>query len=149
MAGITKPLLDSGLFGPLMTGSPDALFVVSKKIKLCNTSWWLLFSIEKIGSMCCRWWGCTNVHRKRSDGVFLGMVMSNGIKKREKKKVPKQHRLGFNSLITLVAWWLWKHRNSCVSDGTSPNAPRIIRDIKDDARMRCTTGAKGLSSLWP
>jgi hypothetical protein len=64
-------------------------------------------------------------------------------------KVPKQYRPGFNSLVTLVAWCLWKHGNSCVFDETSPSAPTIIQDIKDDARRWCMVGAKGLSSLWP
>jgi hypothetical protein len=57
-------------------------------------------------------------------------------------KVPKQYRPGFNSLVTLVAWCLWKHRNSCVFDG-------MIQDIKDDGRIWCMVGAKELSSLWP
>jgi hypothetical protein len=29
-------------------------------------------------------------------------------------KVPKQKRGGFHSVVALMAWWLWKRRNSCV-----------------------------------
>jgi hypothetical protein len=29
------------------------------------------------------------------------------------------------------AWWLWKHRYSCVFEGTVPSVPRIIQDIKE------------------
>ena len=36
------------------------------------------------------------------------------------RKVPKQNRKGFNSLVILGAWILWKHRNSCVFDGSDP-----------------------------
>jgi len=36
-------------------------------------------------------------------------------------KVPTQHRKGFNSLVILGVWILWKHRNSCVFAGSSPN----------------------------
>jgi hypothetical protein len=30
------------------------------------------------------------------------------------QQIEKQHRKGFNSLVVLVAWWIWKHRNACV-----------------------------------
>ena len=33
----------------------------------------------------------------------------------------KEHRKGANSLIILIAWLLWKHRNACVFDGDSPS----------------------------
>jgi hypothetical protein len=36
--------------------------------------------------------------------------------KKSWKKVPKQHRKGFNSLVILGAWILWKHINSCMMD---------------------------------
>jgi hypothetical protein len=36
-----------------------------------------------------------------------------------------------------------------VFEGASPCAPRIIQDIKDEARMLCMAGAKGLSFIWP
>jgi hypothetical protein len=29
-------------------------------------------------------------------------------------RVPKLQKKGFNSIVILVAWWLWKHRNACV-----------------------------------
>ena len=35
--------------------------------------------------------------------------------------VPSLHRKGFNTLVILVAWWIWKHINACVFDGVSPN----------------------------
>jgi hypothetical protein len=62
--------------------------------------------------------------------------------------VPKQYGPGFNSLITFVAWCLWKHHNACVFEGTPPSAPRIIQDIKDDTTMWCIADAMGLSNLW-
>jgi hypothetical protein len=27
------------------------------------------------------------------------------------QQIEKQHRKGFNSLVLLVTWWIWKHRN--------------------------------------
>jgi hypothetical protein len=35
--------------------------------------------------------------------------------------VPKEARKGLNSLIILVAWEIWKHRNSCVFDNKRPS----------------------------
>jgi hypothetical protein len=61
--------------------------------------------------------------------------------------VPNQIRGGLNSLILLVLWHLWKHRNACVFEGMSPSVPRIILDISKDIDMWCMACAKGLSSL--
>jgi hypothetical protein len=56
---------------------------------------------------------------------------------------------GFNSLVMLVVWWLWKHRNACVFDAASPNISRIIQHIQEDATIWCLVGAAGLRALWP
>lgn len=63
--------------------------------------------------------------------------------------VPKQQRAGFNLLVILVAWWLWKHRNDCVFESSSPSVQRIIQDMTDEAKMWCMAGAKGLSGMLP
>jgi hypothetical protein len=62
-------------------------------------------------------------------------------------KVPKQARSGFNSLVSLVVWCFWKQRNACVFDGVSPEVPRTILDIRNEATLWCMAGAKDLSSL--
>jgi hypothetical protein len=54
---------------------------------------------------------------------------------------------GFNTLVILVAWWIWKHRNSCVFDGASPSVARIIQDIRDEAGQWCLAGGSRLSDL--
>lgn len=36
-------------------------------------------------------------------------------------RIPQELRKGFSSLVILVAWWVWKHRNACVFDGAAPN----------------------------
>lgn len=51
-------------------------------------------------------------------------------------RVPK--RGGFNSLVTFVAWWLWKHRNACAFLIRLPLVwSKIIENIKDEARLWC------------
>lgn len=52
-----------------------------------------------------------------------------------------------NALVVLVAWWIWKHRNMCVC--ASPSLDIILSNVKDEARLWCMAGAKGLRSLWP
>jgi len=39
--------------------------------------------------------------------------------------VPNLPRKGFNSLVVLVAWWIWKHMNGCIFEGFSPNLAAI------------------------
>jgi hypothetical protein len=55
-------------------------------------------------------------------------------------KIQKAQKKGFNSVVILVAWWLWKHRNSCVFDGATPDISKITQDIRDDAKMWCLAG---------
>jgi len=42
-------------------------------------------------------------------------------------------------------WWLWKCRNGCEFEGTSPSINVMLQDIQDDAKLWCMAGAKGLS----
>jgi hypothetical protein len=64
-------------------------------------------------------------------------------------KVPYALRKGINSLVMLVAWWLWKQRNNCVFEGDPPSGNQIIQNIKDDAQRWCLAGAKDLGTIWP
>jgi hypothetical protein len=54
----------------------------------------------------------------------------------------------FNSLVMLVAWWLWKHRNTCVFDEASPSTSRILQAIEEDAKLWCMVGPVGLRAVW-
>jgi hypothetical protein len=62
-------------------------------------------------------------------------------------KVPRQFLLGLNSLIILGAWMLWKHHNRCVFDGLSPSGAAVLSAAREEVRLWCLAGAKGLSSL--
>jgi len=63
------------------------------------------------------------------------------------KKVQKHAKKGFNSLVILGAWILWKHRNSCVFDGSAPSIQTALQALKDEAHLWIAGGAKGLASL--
>jgi hypothetical protein len=65
------------------------------------------------------------------------------------RRVDASMKKGFNSLVALGAWWIWKHRNSCVFEGASPSVTRVLQDIADEARLWCLAGASGLRAIWP
>jgi len=67
--------------------------------------------------------------------------------KKSWRKIPKQHKKGFNYLIILGAWILWKHWNTCVFDGSAPNLQRTLLDFKDERKLWLAAGAKGLAAL--
>jgi hypothetical protein len=61
--------------------------------------------------------------------------------------VPGQLRKGFNSLMVLGAWVIWKHRNSCVLNGVSPSVPAVLEMAREEALLWTMARAKGLSML--
>jgi hypothetical protein len=48
------------------------------------------------------------------------------------QKVLNHHKKGFNSLVALVAWWIWTHRNAYVFDDISPSVSMVLQNIKDE-----------------
>jgi hypothetical protein len=54
---------------------------------------------------------------------------------------------GFDSLVILGAWSIWKHRNRCVFDGLHPSVVVALQLARDEALVWSMAGAKGLSSL--
>jgi hypothetical protein len=53
----------------------------------------------------------------------------------------RQVRSGFNSLVILGAWVLWKHRNGCVFGGSQPSVVGALQMAREEARV------KGMSLL--
>jgi hypothetical protein len=43
------------------------------------------------------------------------------------RAVPKEACKGLNSLIILVAWEIWKHRNDCVFKNSRPSLQVVLR----------------------
>jgi hypothetical protein len=62
--------------------------------------------------------------------------------------VPFLHGEGFNTLVILVAWWIWKHRNVCIFDGVSPNTNTVLQQIQEDARLWEMARAKAKLGSW-
>jgi len=67
--------------------------------------------------------------------------------KKSWKKLQRQLRKGFNSLVILEAWTIWKHRNACVFDGAAPNLQKALQDFKNEFHLWQISVAEGLSAL--
>jgi hypothetical protein len=57
------------------------------------------------------------------------------------RRIPDQVSKGLNSIVILVAWSLWNHRNRCVFDGVQPNLSTLLSNIKDEQRVWELAGA--------
>ena len=56
-------------------------------------------------------------------------------------------RKGLNSLIILVAWEIWKHRNVCVFEGAFPNVQDVLHAVTIEGFLWCMAGASALQEL--
>ncbi|WVZ53201.1 hypothetical protein U9M48_004174 [Paspalum notatum var. saurae] len=63
------------------------------------------------------------------------------------RALPKDARKGFNSLVILVSWELWKHRNACVFEGVRPDVRAVLFAIVSEGQLWCRAGAVGLQEL--
>ena len=75
------------------------------------------------------------------------VIRFSGWWKRTTAAVPKDLRKGLNSLIILVAWEIWKHRNSCVFDKKRPSVQEVLRAISSEGGLWCSAGASKLQEL--
>ncbi|TVU49279.1 hypothetical protein EJB05_00585, partial [Eragrostis curvula] len=63
------------------------------------------------------------------------------------RRVPKEKKRGFNTLVMLVSWAIWKRRNRCIFDGASPQPGAIISDIAEEASLWRMAGVMRLGEL--
>ncbi|WVZ55719.1 hypothetical protein U9M48_006344 [Paspalum notatum var. saurae] len=62
-------------------------------------------------------------------------------------QVPKEVKKGLNSLIILVAWEIWKHKNVCVFEGISSSISLVCRNIVQEGNLWCLAGNAALGVL--
>ncbi|WVZ89536.1 hypothetical protein U9M48_035920, partial [Paspalum notatum var. saurae] len=66
---------------------------------------------------------------------------------RASRTLPKELRKGFNSLVVLVSWELWKHRNACVFEGASPDLQTVLHSVAAKGHLWCLSGASAFQDL--
>jgi len=62
-------------------------------------------------------------------------------------RVDSQVQKGFNTIIILVAWSIWKHRNRCIFDGVVPDVSCVVSVCKEELRQWSLAGAREVSYL--
>uniref|UniRef100_A0A0A8ZEW5 Uncharacterized protein n=1 Tax=Arundo donax TaxID=35708 RepID=A0A0A8ZEW5_ARUDO len=50
-------------------------------------------------------------------------------------------------MVMLVVWLIWKHRNKCVFEGSSPCIPGPLARIRDEASLWRSAGAIDVEAL--
>lgn len=63
-------------------------------------------------------------------------------------QLPPAQRKGFDSLVLLTVWMLWKERNSRVFQRSAVVARELSRRIAEEVELWKLSGAKGLASIW-
>jgi hypothetical protein len=63
-------------------------------------------------------------------------------------RVSRTLKEGLITLLILGAWTIWRHRNDCVFNGSSPRVSTALAMAMEEARGWCMAGAKGLSLLF-
>ena len=66
-----------------------------------------------------------------------------------RKLVSKDLRRGFDSLVFLVSWRLWKEMNSRTFNNTSCSTGEVLGAIADEANLWVMAGFRHLRSLLP
>jgi hypothetical protein len=57
-----------------------------------------------------------------------------------------QAKKGLNSVVILVAWSLWNHRNRCVFNDLQPSLNGLLSTIRDELHL-WESGARGITHL--
>lgn len=66
---------------------------------------------------------------------------------RAERRVGREQRKGFNTLVMLMAWQTWKHRNRCVFRGNAQRIQMLLNDIKQEAHLWAIAGSRRLRSI--
>jgi hypothetical protein len=66
---------------------------------------------------------------------------------RSAERIHEDARKGFNSLVILGAWSVWRHRNECVFNGSQPSIAKSLTLAGAEYSLLCIAGAKGPSMM--
>jgi hypothetical protein len=62
-------------------------------------------------------------------------------------QVTRELKKGLNSMIILVDWELWEHRNACVFEGMRSSVSVVCHEIEKECNLWCLAGNSVLSIL--
>ncbi|GJM89634.1 hypothetical protein PR202_ga05842 [Eleusine coracana subsp. coracana] len=62
------------------------------------------------------------------------------------RRLDKDQRKAFNTLVILVAWEIWKHRNGVVFDAQQPHVQHLVQEIKEEAQAWARADAKKIKA---
>jgi hypothetical protein len=65
-----------------------------------------------------------------------------------RKLVPKAQRKGFDSIVFVVGWILWKERNARTFDSKSSSLPEVLLCVLEEARLWFRAGYRHVG-LFP
>jgi hypothetical protein len=96
-----------------------------------------VFSQDRFGCLSSENWGWLPLLLNLLPLVFLAgaMVRSEVFLRISTKR---------NSLITLVSWEIWKHRNTCVFEGVRPCISVVLQAVANDSSLWSLAGASAL-----
>lgn len=57
------------------------------------------------------------------------------------------HCRGLSSIIMLMSWAIWKHRNVHIFDGQQPPVSRLFYELKDEALLWANAGATTIMNI--
>jgi hypothetical protein len=83
-----------------------------------------------------------------SSATYLcNQFLSGGLCSCAVRGLPKEMHKGLNSLIILVNWEIWKHRNTIVFEGARLNIQTLRLTVAHESSLWCFGGASALHEL--
>lgn len=95
---------------------------------------------REVWDMCLRWLRLDHWIQVREEETMAWWTAA-------RKGIPKPLRRGFDSLLLLIKWLLWKERNSCTFNRLSLTAVQLTEKVGAEAMLWIAAGNKHLAAL--
>ena len=66
----------------------------------------------------------------------------------ERLRVPRRSRKGFDSLVLLTVWFLWKERNARIFQRAEATMAVFCDKIAEEMKLWRLSGAVGMGIIW-